>query len=238
LHHALRRRASGFCYVNDVVLAIDRMVGEERRVFYLDLDAHHGDGVQDAFVDSDRVLTLSVHQDGRTLFPGSGFILDSGRGAGSGYAVNVPLLPHMGDAEYRLVWDEIIEPLHHAFRPDLIVTELGADALRGDPLANLDLSLHGWWDLMQRIASWETPWLAVGGGGYDVGNALRAWSLAWGAMIGRDAPDALPPPPDRVEWPRDLWSAPIPAMEHAPSQEAIRAIIEQVKARVFAIHGL
>jgi acetoin utilization protein AcuC len=245
LHHAMPRRASGFCYVNDVVLAIQRLVSAGRRVLYLDIDAHHGDGVQHAFYDTDRVLTLSVHQDGRTLFPGSGFVAEIGEGSGSGYSVNVPLLPFASDAEYLRVWDEIVEPLRQAFGPDVVVTELGADALLGDPLTMLELKLHCWWELLTKISAWGLPWLAVGGGGYYVANAMRAWALAWMAIRGDAAPTNLPPAPEKLPgsiadlvWPADFWGAPIGHVGPRPDEMALREVIAEVQLRVFPHHGL
>lgn len=245
LHHAHPGRASGFCYVNDVVIGIRSLLEQGRRVFYCDLDAHHGDGVEEAFYDDPRVLSLSVHQDGRTLFPGSGFVNDIGRGDGRGFAVNVPLLPAMSDEEYLRVWDELIEPLLRRFEPDVLVTELGADALQGDPLAGLSLKLSGWWQLMQRIVALDVPWLAVGGGGYDLGNAMRAWTLAWGAMVGWSPAAELPPRPDSLpgqaammRWPRDLWSPPAPGLGVSPDGSMVQAIITRVREEVFPHHQL
>ncbi len=245
LHHAMQSRASGFCYINDVVLAIRHLVEQGRRVLYLDVDAHHGDGVQDAFYDTNRVMTVSIHQDGRTLFPGSGFVQELGRGEGVGYAVNIPLLPHMGDDEYARVLAEIVHPLFTAYAPDVLVTELGADPILGDPLTNMELSLSGWWHLVSEIAAWDVPWLAVGGGGYDLANAMRAWSLAWVAMVDAPRPERLPdPPPDlpglakRMRWPTDFWNAPVRMSAHSPEEAAINAIIEQVRAMIFHHHGL
>ncbi|MBD3236154.1 MAG: acetoin utilization protein AcuC [Candidatus Eisenbacteria bacterium] len=246
LHHAHHDRAAGFCYVNDVVLALQRLAAAGRRIFYLDLDAHHGDGVQTAFYGTRQVLTLSVHQDGRTLFPGTGFLHETGEGEGEGYAVNVPLLPGMSDPEYERIWTELVEPLLEAFAPDVLVTELGADALLGDPLANLELHLSTWWRFCRALAAREIPWLAVGGGGYDLSNAMRAWTLVWMAMVGAQPPAAVPPPPEvlpsaaaGMRWPGDFWSAPA-AVESPwrPGPEAIDALIADLRRRIFPHHGL
>jgi acetoin utilization protein AcuC len=245
LHHALRRRASGFCYVNDVVIAIHHLVESGRRVFYLDIDAHHGDGVESAFYDNPRVMTLSVHQDGRTLFPGTGFPHETGEGEGRGYAVNVPLLPSVSDDAYLQIWDEVIAPLIRAYRPDVLVTELGADALEGDPLAGLALHLRGWWELLRQMDALELPWLAIGGGGYDLANAMRAWTLAWGVMVGWKPEDRLPPRPAelpglaaQMQWPEDLWTPPSSSGWSTPDHEATAAVIRQVRRQIFPLHGL
>jgi len=141
LHHAMPARASGFCHINDVVLAINVLVSGGKRVAYVDIDAHHGDGVQHAYYSTDRVLTISTHQDGHTIFPGTGFPDESGKGDGRGYTVNVPLPPGSRDDVYERVFNEVIFPAVEAFSPDVIVTQLGADALIGDRVANLGMSL-------------------------------------------------------------------------------------------------
>ncbi len=245
LHHALPGRASGFCYVNDVVLAIHRFLDAGLRVFYVDIDAHHGDGVQEAFIASNQVMTVSVHQDGRTLFPGSGFAGEIGRGVGEGYAVNVGLLPHTSGAVYPSIFSEIIEPLLGAFRPDVLVTELGADPLIGDPLANLELTLEDWWWILDRLRSWNLPWLAVGGGGYELANAMRAWAMVWMAMIEAPRPEVMPPRPDelpgvagQMRWPRDFWTPPRGIAALGGGDEAIMQIIAGVKNEIFSRHGL
>ncbi len=245
LHHALPGRASGFCYVNDVVLAIGRLLDAGLRVFYVDVDAHHGDGVQEAFITSNQVMTVSVHQDGRTLFPGSGFQGDIGRAAGEGYAVNVGLLPHTTGSVYPRVFEEVIEPLLRAFRPDVLVTELGADLLIGDPLANLEVSLADWWTILERFRSWNLPWLAVGGGGYDLANAMRAWTMAWLVMIEGPKPGPLPARPAilpgvaaHMPWPRDFWSSPGGMGGLGGGDDAIDSILAGIKSELFARHGL
>ncbi len=245
LHHAMHARAAGFCYVNDVVLMLRRLVGAGRRIFYLDLDAHHGDGVQEAFYDTSRVMTFSVHQDGRTLFPGSGFVPEIGRGEGTGYSVNVPLLPHMGDGEYVRVFEELLRPLLASHKPDILVTELGADPILGDPLATLELSLPGWWTLVASLATVDVPWIAVGGGGYELANAMRAWALAWAAMIGAPRPEALPERPrelpgmaGRTPWPPDFWTPLVRMAPHSPEEAAINAIIDQVRTTIWHHHNL
>ena len=126
-HHAHRAKASGFSYLNDAVLAINWLVARGRRVVYLDIDAHHGDGVQEGFYDSDRVLTISLHESGIYFFPGTGFEDEIGEGPGKGYSVNVPLLAHTDDALYMKAFDEVAYPLIAAFNPDIIVTQIGAD---------------------------------------------------------------------------------------------------------------
>ena len=192
LHHAMPSRASGFCHINDAVLAIHALLRKGNRVAYVDIDAHHGDGVEHAFYSRDDVLTISIHQSGYTIFPGSGFVEDIGNGQGEGFAVNVPLLPGAGDAAYDRAFDEIILPALEAFAPDVLTTQLGADGIVGDAVAGLRMSPRGFERSVKRFRKLDLPWIAFGGGGYDVGNVVRAWALAWGAMVEVDLPNEIP----------------------------------------------
>ena len=192
LHHALASRASGFCYINDPVLAIRRLVSRGRRVAYIDIDAHHGDGVQEAFYDTDRVLTISLHETGAMLFPGSGFEQETGEGAGSGYSVNVPLPPEADDEIFVQAFTEVIPPLVERFRPDIVVSQLGVDTFVSDPLAHLNVTTNGFCTMVAMIKSLAPKWVALGGGGYDLSNVARAWTLAWAIMNDTDAPEEIP----------------------------------------------
>ena len=192
LHHAMPGYASGFCHVNDGAVAIQALVNQGLRVAYVDIDAHHGDGVQHAFYNTPEVLTVSIHQTGYTIFPGTGFVDDIGTPDARGYSVNVPLRPGAGDAAYGRAMDEIILPAIAAFRPDVLVTQLGADALFGDVVANLKMSLRQFEASVRQFRDLGFPWLALGGGGYDVGNVVRAWTLSWGVMLDEQLPDEIP----------------------------------------------
>lgn len=239
LHHAHASSASGFCYVNDGVLAIRRMVGSGYRVLYVDVDAHHGDGVQEAFYSDPSVLTISIHQDGRTLYPGTGFPTEIGTGPGMGYSVNFPLLPGATDEDFDFVIAEVLDPLVRAYRPDIIVTEIGVDSLRDDPLTLLDWSLAG----LDRFLDWtigmNLPWLALGGGGYRRWNVIRGWSLVWARMIGTALPERRPlrngdaPLPEI--WPIRLWDEPPPRNICDPAMrgEHRGQILAVLRERVF-----
>jgi acetoin utilization protein AcuC len=192
LHHAMPSRAAGFCHINDGVLAIQALAKAGKRVAYVDIDAHHGDGVEHAFYGSPDVLTISIHQTGRTIFPGTGFVNDIGEGEGTGYALNVPLSPGAGDDAYERAFERIVLPMLRAFRPDVLVTQLGSDAILGDVVASLRLSLRGYERCLAHFDGLELPWIALGGGGYDVSNVARAWTLAWGTLLGRALPDPIP----------------------------------------------
>lgn len=181
-HHAHRARASGFSYLNDAVVAINWLVARGRRVVYLDIDAHHGDGVQEAYYGSDQVLTISIHESGIYFYPGTGFEDEIGEGRGRGYSVNVPLLAHADDAMYMKAFDEVAYPLIAAFNPDIIITQIGADTFRTDPLTNLEITTYSYGWMLSKIKRLKIPWVALGGGGYDLMNTARAWTLAWAIM--------------------------------------------------------
>ncbi|AJE03640.1 acetoin utilization protein AcuC [Geobacter pickeringii] len=193
-HHAHRAKASGFSYLNDAVLAINRLLDKGLRVAYLDIDAHHGDGVQEAFYDSDRVLTVSIHESGIYFFPGTGFESEVGSGRGRGYSVNVPLVAHADDALFMKAFDEVAYPLIAAFNPDVLVTQLGADTFRTDPLTRLEITTHSYTYVLRKLKALKIPWVAVGGGGYNLVNVARAWTIAWGVMNGVELPPRLPHP--------------------------------------------
>lgn len=192
-HHAHRAKASGFSYLNDAVVAINWLVARGRRVLYLDLDAHHGDGVQEAYYETDRVMTISLHESGIYFYPGTGFESETGVGAGKGYSVNVPLLAHTDDAIYMKAFDEVAYPLIAAFNPDIIVTQIGADTFRTDPLTNLEITTHSYGEMLAKIKRLKIPWVALGGGGYDLMNTARAWTLAWAVMNDVELNPRLPP---------------------------------------------
>lgn len=181
-HHAHHARASGFSYLNDAVVAINWLVARGRRVLYLDIDAHHGDGVQEAYYDTDQVLTISLHESGIYFYPGTGFEDEIGEGRGEGYSVNVPLLAHADDAMYMKAFDEVAYPLIAAFNPDIIITQIGTDTFRTDPLTNLEITTYSYGWILSKIKRLKIPWVALGGGGYDLMNTARAWTLAWAIM--------------------------------------------------------
>ncbi len=193
LHHASRNRAAGFCYFNDIAVIIQLLVDKGYRVAYVDIDAHHGDGVQEIFYRTDRVLTVSIHESGFSAFPGTGFEREFGEEEGQGYTVNIPLLPGSDDDVFCYAFNEIVPELFDAFQPDIMVTLLGADTFRSDPLASLDLTTNGFCRVVESLTTLSPgKWIALGGGGYDVLNVARAWTLAMATMCGVELPDTLP----------------------------------------------
>ena len=154
-HHAMAERAAGFCYLNDVVLACLKLAGAGSRVLYLDVDAHHGDGVQSAFYRRNDVMTISLHETGRTLFPWGGFENEIGEGLGLGFNVNVPLPPQTYDEAFLTAFDRVVLPLMEAYAPDVIVLELGMDTLAGDPLTHLRMTNNIVVEILEPLLQFE-----------------------------------------------------------------------------------
>jgi len=188
-HHAGPAMAEGFCYVNDVVLACAELAERGARVACVDLDAHHGNGTEAAFLDDGRVLTVSVHQSGKTLYPWTGEETELGRDEGRGYNVNLPLPPGAGDAAMARVIDGVVMPVLAAYRPDFIVFEIGMDPLFGDPLAQLRMTNNAMADAAERVRSIGAPMLVLGGGGYMPADTARGWALAWLVLNGAEQTD-------------------------------------------------
>jgi len=244
-HHAGPERAAGFCYINDLVLACITLTEQGKRVLYLDVDVHHGDGVQNAFYDRSDVMTISLHESGRTLFPGSGFEHEIGVGEGRGYSVNVPMRPGTYDEAYMRAFNAIAAPLIGAYDPDVIVLQLGMDALAGDPLANLGLTNNVHADMVEMVLGLGKPLLITGGGGYDVENTVRGWALAWTIVCGADTEDQWSIGLGGVTLGTTDWHGGLRDRVRAPGETerqfvepAVDAVIETIRAAVFPIHGL
>jgi len=207
LHHAMPGRASGFCIYNDPALAIARARRDGLRVLYVDLDVHHGDGVQAIHWDDPGVLTLSFHESGRYLFPGTGGLGELGEGAAAGTAVNVPLEPGTGEGAWLDAVRVLLPELAATFGPDLIISQHGCDSHAWDPLAHLRVTTTAMGEgarLVDRVAHRYAAgrWLATGGGGYDAYRVVpRAWSLVWLAGAHRDVPESTD-----AAW-RERWAA-------------------------------
>ncbi|XP_008810081.3 histone deacetylase 1-like [Phoenix dactylifera] len=191
LHHAKRCEASGFCYVNDIVLAILELLKLHERVLYVDVDIHHGDGVEEAFYTTDRVMTVSFHKFG-DYFPGTGDIRDTGFGKGKHYAVNVPLDDGIDDDSYQSLFKPIISKVMEVFRPGAVVLQGGADSLSGDRLGCFNLSVKGHAECARYMRSFNVPLLMVGGGGYTIRNVARCWCYETGVALGIEVDDKVP----------------------------------------------
>jgi acetoin utilization protein AcuC len=243
LHHARRAEAAGFCVYNDLAVAIRWLQREHgARVLYIDIDAHHGDGVQWIFYEDPDVLTVSFHESGTYLFPGTGFVDEMGEGDGHGACVNVPLDAHTEDASMLAAFSELVPAAADAFRPDVIVLQAGCDGHVLDPLTHLRYTTGVYEKLVGVVSDiadrhCQGRIIATGGGGYAVYRVVpRAWALVWAALGGQTAPDALPDDwlkalrmesgleiPPRLRDPPDAYPA-------APR----RAVIEEMNRRTAA----
>jgi acetoin utilization protein AcuC len=203
LHHAMRRSASGFCIYNDPAIVCGLLADKGMKVAYVDIDAHHGDGVQAAFYETDRVLTISLHQYGimpdirRPFFPGTGTADERGSGKGAGYSINVALPAYTDGTAYVRAFDAVVPPLLERYRPDVLVTQQGIDSHFDDPLTHLMVSTQAREHVVRYFASTKWPWAAMGGGGYSLDAVRRSWSMEF--LVMQDAPipaelhDADPP---------------------------------------------
>jgi acetoin utilization protein AcuC len=199
LHHAMPERASGFCVYDDPAIAIAWLLANGAdRVAYVDVDVHHGDGPQAIFYRDPRVLTISIHESGRYLFPGTGFVDERGEGEAEGTKANVPLPPFTSDDPWLQAFREVVPPLVRRWKPDVLVTQLGCDTHHTDPLAHLNLSTHAYREaakVLHQLAHEAAGgrWLATGGGGYQWAHVVpRAWTIYFAEMSERDLPDQLP----------------------------------------------
>jgi acetoin utilization protein AcuC len=246
-HHALPGNAEGFCYINDIAIAImDALRGSgDLKIAYLDLDAHHGNGVQKAFYGDARVLFISIHETGRALYPWSGSETEIGEGEGRGFTINVPLEPGTDDEVYDFVFNSVVPPLVTSFSPDLIVAELGADTLISDPLTHLKLTNNGYQNALKGIVALCPKILGLGGGGYDLYRTSRCWTLAWSIL-------------NHVE-PVDEFAGLVGGMMFGPENEVgslydhpyytkgevkdkafeeAEKVVDYIRKEVFPVHGL
>ncbi|ODM88994.1 Histone deacetylase 1 [Orchesella cincta] len=193
LHHAKRCDASGFCYVNDIVLAIQELLKYHQRVLYVDIDVHHGDGVEEAFYTTDRVMTVSFHKYGN-FFPGSGDLRDIGAGKGRYYTLNFPLKAGIDDDSYQSVFQPIISKVMESYRPAAVVLQCGADSLTGDRLGVFNLTLKGHANCVKFMMKYNLPLLLLGGGGYTIRNVARCWAYETAVALGVEdgIPNELP----------------------------------------------
>ncbi len=233
-HHGRADRASGFCFVNDAVLGLMAWLDQGlTRILYLDIDAHHGDGVQDAFHDDPRVFTLSVHEDGRWPFTGA---TDDRAG---GHARNIPVPPGFNDSEMLWVLHEAILPIARHLRPEAIMLQCGADALEEDPLARLSLSNTSHRSVVGAIMPMAPRLIVLGGGGYNPWSVARCWAGVWGRLNGHDFPERLPPAAEAVmralsfaraagRNPPEAWFTTI---ADAPRPGVVRAVVRRAAAR-------
>jgi len=243
-HHAGPGFAAGFCYVNDVVLSAMVLADAGKKVLFLDMDVHHCDGVQRAFYKRSDVMTVSLHESGRTLFPGTGFENEIGEGEGRGYSINIPLPVGTYDAAYLKAFSQVALPVIKKFDPDVIIMELGMDALAGDPLAHLNLTNNVYAEVVSLVMEIGKPILATGGGGYNVDNTARGWALAWSVLCG-DQDDDLSVGMGGIMLANTEWAGGLrdrvllsDAGRRGVVDSEIETTIDLVRRTVFPIHGL
>lgn len=258
MHHAARSRASGFCIYNDAALAVQRLLdGGVGKVAYIDVDAHHGDGTESIFWDDPRVLTLSLHETGMTLFPGTGFANEIGGPGAEGTAVNVALPAGTGDAGWLRAFYAVVPQLVAAFEPEVIVSQHGCDSHRTDPLTHLKLSVDGQREAASAVANLAGRfcggrWIATGGGGYNVLDVVpRSWSHLVAIAAGRPVPLRTAVPQDWREYVEEKYGT------HAPDfmgddvelwwrswevgfdpNDAVDRTVMATRKEVFPLHGL
>jgi acetoin utilization protein AcuC len=249
LHHAMPAKASGFCVYDDPAIAITWLLDQGvEPIAYVDVDVHHGDGVQAIFYDDPRVLTVSIHESGEFLFPGSGFVTERGLAGAEGTKVNVPLPPRTTDEAWLTALREIVPSVLRAWKPKVLVTQLGCDSHHTDPLAHLRLTTRAYREaaaLLHALAHQTAGgrWVATGGGGYQWARVVpRAWTLYFGEMCGHQLPDAVPEAwIEKVEFDIRSWvpttfsEDPVPNDVLDPETESV---IRQVKATCFPFFGL
>jgi acetoin utilization protein AcuC len=244
-HHAGSDHAEGFCYINDIAVAVSDLMRKGLRIACIDIDAHHGNGVQDAFYETDRVLTISLHESGETLYPGSGFENEIGAGNGVGYNVNIPFAQGTDDRTYVQTFESVVPPLIKWFKPDVVVATIGGDTHKDDPLAHLNLTANGYTRVISIINDISPRILALGSGGYNLHKTASLWTLAWAAFC-------------RLT-PQDLHSGLVGGMMYGPettagnledpefvlegdekqqAHERAKKAVDYIKENVFSLHGI
>ncbi|KAM9600783.1 histone deacetylase 8 isoform 7-T7 [Morphnus guianensis] len=187
-----RDEASGFCYLNDAVLGILRLRQKFDRVLYIDLDLHHGDGVEDAFSFTSKVMTVSLHKFSPGFFPGTGDVTDVGLGKGRYYSVNVPIQDGIQDEKYYQICETVLKEVYAAFNPDAVVLQLGADTIAGDPMCSFNMTPDGVGKCLKYVLQWQLATLILGGGGYNLANTARCWTYLTGVILGRTLCSEIP----------------------------------------------
>ncbi|XP_026572367.1 histone deacetylase 8 isoform X7 [Pseudonaja textilis] len=187
-----RDEASGFCYLNDAVLGILQLRRRFDRVLYVDLDLHHGDGVEDAFSFTSKVMTVSLHKFAPGFFPGTGDVTEVGLGKGRYYSVNVPLQDGIKNETYYQLCTAVLKDVYAAFHPGAVVLQLGADTIAGDPMCAFNLTPEGIGKCLNYVLQWQLPTLILGGGGYHLANTARCWTYLTGVILGKTLPSEIP----------------------------------------------
>lgn len=244
-HHGGRDHAGGFCYINDLVIAITDLVRKGMRIAYIDIDVHHGNGVESAFYNSNKVLTISLHESGKTLYPWSGFENETGAEDGLGYNVNMPLLKGTDDEVYMYAFDSIVPPLVKSFNPDIVFAQIGGDTHKDDPLAHFMLTSNGYKHVIKSINDISNKIMATGGGGYNEYKTPALWAQAWAIFCGLE--------------PKDHFAGMVGGMMYGPEAQAgtldddplilkgpekdfcfkhAKYVVNYIKSNIFPLHNL
>jgi acetoin utilization protein AcuC len=246
-HHARKGNAEGFCYINDIVIAIKNSLNRYPgiKIAYIDIDAHHGNGVQEAFYNDADVLFISSHETGKTLYPWSGSMDEIGENGGRGFTINIPMEPQSDDEVFSFAFNEIVPAVIESFAPDIIVAELGADTLISDPLTHLRLTNNSYVNAINKMVELCPRIMALGGGGYDLYRTARCWTLAWSAL-------------NNIE-PEDEFAGLVGGMMFGPEKEVgslydypyttegedkehamreIKKVVDYIKKEIFPFHDL
>jgi len=242
LHHAHPERASGFCIFNDPAVSISRLKSRHgvKRIVYLDIDAHHGDGVMYGFYDDPGVLDIDLHESGRYLFPGTGFPDETGAGRGAGLKVNIPLPPGTGDEAYLRAFQTMVPDLVRSFNPEIILVQCGADGHIDDRLAHLRMTTEAYGSIIREMHGLahefcEGRFLLFGGGGYTLANVPRVWAVAFAALAGFSLDNTIP-----SEWarefqvltnespPRELHDQ--PTRDSEATMKAVEAVLSELRS--------
>ena len=242
LHHAMPGHAAGFCLANDCALAAKWLTFDGHRVAYIDIDAHHGDGVQRIFYGDPDVLTISLHETPLTLFPRvTGFVDEIGSGSGTGYNANVPMLASSTDEHYQFAFEEIVNPLIDAFKPTAIVLNVGADGHWEDPLTHLGLTSHGWLNMVNHVIGYGLPVIAVGGGGYNLPTVARLWTLLQAALSEVELPNEVPADYAQrygITHLHDIASPNLSQSSRDACMKNIHEVAISLRKNVFPTHGI
>ncbi len=251
-HHALNKQASGFCIFNDPAVAVKHLQKKHglKRVLYVDIDAHHGDGVQWLLYEDPSAMTISVHESGRYLFPGTGFVEEMGKGEAAGTKVNVPLPMNTTDDAYLYVINEVVAPLVRSFKPEFLIAQCGADAHFSDPLTHLSLTTKSYIEISRAFHKLvhevsNGKWICVTGGGYDILACARIWTLMISEMCGF-SPDSNMPDDFIKQCKNILGYDPQTSLEDVEKVvnddryvlDTVKGVVEEVKKHIFPYHGL
>ncbi|KAJ2370175.1 histone deacetylase [Coemansia sp. RSA 2610] len=228
LHHAKKSAAAGFCFVNDIALALLELLRHHQRVLYIDIDVHHGDGVEEAFYTTDRVMTCSFHKYGE-FFPGTGDLRDIGEGKGKNYAVNFPLRDGIDDVSYQSIFKPVIAGIMEWYQPNAVVLQCGTDSLAGDKLGCFNLSMDGHAECVRYVKGFNLPTLVLGGGGYTIRNVSRVWAYETGILVGAQMDRKLPMN-DYMDYYAPEYTLDVPAynVDNSNSSEYLERIKNQV----------